>query len=609
MKKLAISFAISLTFPALCQQSQPAPQTLPAPTLPTLETTIYVLGDPEPVTAGESARSVVTLDTQEHRLAYQDVEDYLRTDASVDIQQRGASGTQADISIRGASFEQTLVLLNGLRINDVETSHFNLDVPVPLEAIATIDVLHGAGATLYGSDAIGGVVDFITLKPEATSLRLRAGAGSFGENQQSFLASYVNHRVSEVLAGTREHSDGFIPDRDFLTESASSETRITTPLGDTDVLLAGSNRPFGADQFYGPYNSFEHTKGWFAALNQPLGFNTNAAVAYRRHTDIFILFRDDPGAYKNQHIDENWQAVLSRHQSLFKNGTLYYGLEEDTDAIQSNSLGHHARNEGAGYVDFELSAAQRGTISVGFREEVFSGGRSVFAPQFAGSLWVHPTVKLRASVGYGFRLPTYVDLYYSDPTTIGNPNLKPESAWSYDGGVDWYLNDRTAASLTVFYSRQTDAIDYLRASPASPWQASNLTGLRFTGVESAFQWHPTAHESLKASWALLFGAQDALNGLQSEYIFNYPVNQASLEWTENFAQGILLRSRLGVTERYQQTPYPVWDLSLAREAGRIHPFLQMANLSNTGYQEITGVPMPGRSFTGGIELVLAKRKQ
>jgi outer membrane receptor protein involved in Fe transport len=375
------------------------------------------------------------------------------------------------------------------------------------------------------------------------------------------------------------------------------------------VLFAGSNRPFGADQFYGAYNSFEHTKGWFAALNQPVGPNTNAAVAYRRHTDIFVLFRDNPAAYKNQHIDENWQAILSRHQSLFKNTTLYYGLEEDTDAIQSNNLGHHARNQGAGYVDFELSAAQRGSLSVGFREEVFSGGRSVFAPQFAGSLWVHPAVKLRGSIGYGFRLPTYVDLYYSDPSTIGNPNLKPESAWSYDGGADWYLNDRTAASLTVFYSRQTDAIDYLRVSSASPWQANNLTGLRFTGVESSFQWHPTTRQSLKAAWTLLFGAQDALHGLQSEYVFNYPVNQASIEWTENFAQGILLRSRLGVTERYQQTPYPVWDLSLAREAGRIHPFLQMANLTNTGYQEITGVPMPGRSFTGGIEFVLTKPRR
>jgi iron complex outermembrane receptor protein len=107
----------------------------------------------------------------------------------------------------------------------------------------------------------------------------------------------------------------------------------------------------------------------------------------------------------------------------------------------------------------------------------------------------------------------------------------------------------------------------------------------------------------------LFGAQDAMHGLQSEYVFNYPVNQASIEWTENFAKGILLRSRLGVTERYQQTPYPVWDLSLAREAGRIHPFMQMANLTNTGYQEITGVRMPGRSFTGGIEFVLTMSKR
>jgi vitamin B12 transporter len=101
------------------------------PPFPSLKTSVVVLGNPVAVTAGESARSAVTLDMQEHRLAFEDVEDYLRSDASVDIQQRGAAGTQADISIRGASFEQTLVLLNGLRINDVETSHFNLDVPVP----------------------------------------------------------------------------------------------------------------------------------------------------------------------------------------------------------------------------------------------------------------------------------------------------------------------------------------------------------------------------------------------------------------------------------------------------------------------------------------------
>ncbi|WP_213807451.1 TonB-dependent receptor [Granulicella sp. dw_53] len=603
--RLALCLGLFITVPAFSQQNQPAPEP-PPEAIPPLQTSIVVLGTPEPVPAGESARSGVSLDTQRHRLASPDIEDYLRTDSSVDIQQRGAAGVQSDISIRGTSFEQTLVLLNGLRINDAETSHFNLDVPVPLEALSTIDVLHGSGSTLYGSDAIGGVVDFITFKPEATTLRLRTGVGSFGENQQSVLASFASPRLSEVLSGTREHSNGFIPDRDFLTESASSETRITTPLGDTDLLFAGSNRPFGADQFYGPYNSFEHTKGWFASINQPLGPNTNVLVGYRRHSDLYILLRDNPAYYKNQHIDESWQAAIRRHQLVFKNTSLSYGLEENTDAIQSNNLGHHGRNRGAGYLNLDLRASQRGTISVGLREEVFSGGRSVFSPQFSGSLWLRHSLKLRASVGYGFRLPTYVDLYYSDPTHIANPNLKPESAWNYDGGADWYLNDRTVAALTVFYSRQTNAIDYIRTGPTAPYQASNLTGLHFTGVESSLDWHPTPRQQLRANWTLLFGAQQALHGLQSDYIYNYPTNNASLQWTQNWTQGLLLRTRLGVTQRYQQTAYPVWDVALAREAGRIHPFLRMANLTNTGYQEIANIPMPGRSFTGGFELTLTK---
>ena len=608
MKNLALS--LCLTLPALAQQPPQTPQTPATQTIPPLQTTIVVLGNPDPVTAAESARAVTTLDTQQHPLAFQNIEDYLRTDASVFIQQRGAANTQSDISIRGTSFEQTLVLLNGLRINDAETSHFNLDVPVPLEAIGAINILHGTGSTLYGSDAIGGVVDFTTFKPEATTLRLRTGAGSFGENQQSFLASTLIHHITQVLAGTREHSDGFIPDRDFTTESASSETRITTPLGDTDLLFAGSDRPFGADQFYGPYNSFEHTKGWYASANQPLGPNTYAAVAYRRHSDIFVLFRDRPAIYKNQHIDESWQAALRRHDNLFKNTTLSYGLEEDTDAIQSNNLGRHARNRGAGYLNFDLHLAQRGTLSLGLREEIFSGGRSVFSPEISGSLWLHPTLKLRAAIGYGFRLPTYVDLYYSDPSHIANPNLKPESAWNYEAGGDYYLNSSTAASLTVFYSRQTNAIDYVRANSTAPYQASNLNGLHFTGVESSVEWHPTTRQRLKADWTLLFGAQSALNGLQSDYVSNYPTNNASLEWTQSFkqswTQGVLLRTRLGITQCYQQTPYPVWDASLARETGRIHPFLQLANLSNTGYQEIIGVPMPGRSITGGVEISLTR---
>ncbi|WP_158824523.1 TonB-dependent siderophore receptor [Granulicella sp. S156] len=596
------------TLPLCAQQSQ-SPQTIPP-----VSTTVVVLGDVEPVSLGESARTVVPLDAQEHALASQDLEDYLRTDSSVDIQQRAGAGVMADISVRGASFEQTLVLLNGLRMDNVETSHFNLDLPVPLAALGKIDVLHGTGSTLYGSDAIGGVIDFMTFEPDATTLRIRAGAGSYGEDQEGLLGSMVGKRWSEVVAADRDRSTGFIYDRDYRTESASSETRFKSALGTSDLLFAGDDRAYGADQFYGNYPSWERTKGWFAALSQQFNEHTDAAVAYRRHSDIYVLLRDDPSYYKNQHIDDGFDGSVRDRREIFKNTTLLTGLEEDTDQIHSTNLGDHGRNRGAGYGDVEWRIAGKGLISAGLREEVFSGGRVVSSPTFAGTLWLPHSVKLRASAGYGFRLPTYLDLYYSDPTTLGNPNLKPESAWNYEGGADWFPSAHIAASVTAFYSQQKNTIDYTRASSNDLWQATNLPGLHFTGVESSLNWRPNSSQQLKLSWTLLKGTQSSLNGLQSEYVFDYPVNNGRVEWTWNLKHGLLLQSRLGVVERYTeapappQAPYAVWDVSAVREVGRFRPYLQMTNLANTGYQEIANVRMQGRGFVGGVEFVLSRKR-
>jgi iron complex outermembrane receptor protein len=598
MKSAFLLVLLLRPFQVLAQQ--------PSPQIPPANSTIVVLGTFDPVTQGQSSRSVVVMDPDEHPLAFQDVEDYLRTDSSVDIQQRGAAGVQADISIRGGSFEQTLVLVNGFRINDAETSHFNLDLPVPLEALTGIDVLHGAGSTLYGSDSLAGVADFITAKPDANTITLRSGLGSLGKNQQGIVAAVVGHKFSEAVAGSRDFSTGFIPDRDYRTEDGSTETWLTSPLGQTDILLAGSDRPFGAAGFYGDYDSWERTKGWFASLDQKFNPKTEAAVAYRRHSDIFVLLRDDPSVYKNQHIDESWEGALRRKQPLSQAATLYYGLEEDTDQIQSNNLGRHGRNRSAGYLDVDFLATDHWTLSTGLREEVLSGGQVVTSPMLAGSLSLRPSLKLRSSAGYGFRLPTYTDLYYSDPTTLGNPNLKPESDWNFDGGADWYPSTHTAASVTLFYSRQHDTIDYVRAAATDPWQASNLDRIRFTGIESSLAFRPTETQEIKLGLTTLSGAQNALHGLQSEYIFNYPVNNANFEWTDTLKRQLLIRTHVAVTERYHQTPYAVWDLSFSRPTGHVQPYLQLTNLSNTGYQEIVGVPMPPRALTGGVEIVLTK---
>jgi iron complex outermembrane receptor protein len=597
---------------ALAAQAPPLQQTA----LPSVSSSVVVLGQLEPAALSESARTVTQMDAQAHPLASQSAEDYLRTDASVDIQQRAGGGVLNDISVRGASFEQTLVLVNGLRIDDAETAHFNLDLPVPLAALGSLNVLHGEGSTQYGSDAIGGVVDFLTFEPVANTLRLRAGAGSFGQDQEAVLGSVLGKRWSEAIAGDRDRSTGFAYDRDYRSESASSETRFASPLGKTDLLFAGDDRAFGANNFYGPYSSWERTKGQFAAATQQFGEHTVADVAYRRHSDIFVLLRDNPAYYKNQHIDESYEGDVRDRREVLRHGTLLTGIEETTDEIHSNSLGNHGRNRAAGFAEFEWRVPQRWSLAAGLREEVFdgsaaNGGTVVSSPMFSATRMLWQSVKLRAAVGHGFRQGTYVDLYYNDPATKGNANLKPESAWNYEGGADWYPTEKIAATITVFDSRQTDTIDYTRASPTDKYQATNLGALNFVGAEGSLDWQPNASQHVKVSWIFEHGTQSALNGLQSEYVFNYPTDNARVEWTWNVKRQVLLQSRLGVVQRYQRDAYPVLDVSVVHETGRWRPYLQATNLSNTGYAEIAGPPavrMQGRGFTGGVEFVLSRAK-
>jgi outer membrane cobalamin receptor len=594
---------------AALAQDAPSPPPAAAPS-----ETLVVLGSATPVPLTESPRSVDVLKLEGNSLAAESEQDFLRQDSSVFLEQRGAGGGQADIVLRGGSFEQTLVLLNGFRINDAQTSHHNLDLPVPLEAMHSIQVLEGAGSTLHGVDALSGVVDFLTAAPDHDSLFLRAGEGSFESNEETVMAAASRPHWSGRATAERNFSTGFMADRDYRNEDSSVESWSASRLGITDLLCAASDRAFGADNFYGDYPSWERTKGWFASIRQELGSHTVAAFGYRRHSDEFVLFRSDPQIYENNHIDGSWQASLRRTIQLPAGSLLLAGLEADGDSIHSNNLGIHARNRGAGYLDFDWNPPKkRWNFSVGAREEIFSGGaQAVFSPELAASLRLAHRWKLRASSGYGFRIPTYTDLYYSDPTTLGNSHLMPESAWSGDAGADWAPSNRLVLSVTGFYSRQHDTIDYVKSltvpNPYLPatcqianiWCAANLSGLRFAGVESTLTWNPARSQSIRIAWTGLNGTEGALHNLESEYVFNYPVQNIDSSWTAGLGHHFAITNSVRLAERYQQTVYPVWNAMLTHDAGKFRPYLRLTNLSNTGYQEISGVNMPPRAITGGI---------
>lgn len=561
-----------------------------------------------PVPVNEIDRSVEVIDTRENSMLFNHWTDYLQLDPSVDLQQRAPNGVQADLSIRGSTFAQTLVLLNGLRMNDVQSSHHDMDLPLPTESLERIEILRGAGSTFYGSDAVGGTINFITGPPAYSEFHVGSAIGNFGTDEESVSAAIVGAKLDEQLSVARDASSGFRPDRDYRSLTIFSNSGAKTELGRTLVMLGYGDKPFGADQFYGNFNSWERTKSWFAGLKQDLGDKTEFDLGYRRHTDEFVLIRDNPSIYENNHIDESWQTALRRKESLGQNSTLFYGGEGFHESIESNNLGNHARSHGAVYADFDMRAWRRFSFSLGAREEIFDTGDSEFAPTVAAGYWIKSGWKLKASASRAFRLPTYTDLYYSDPANLGNANLKPETAWSYEGGLVWDQGGRYKAEVTVFDRREKNDIDYVRSvSSNGPYQATNVNSINFTGVETSFGMRLPRSQEVDFSYTGLYGAQQALNGLQSKYIFNYPVADAVVAWQGKLPGKLVARSRIGITSRYSSGPYGVWDADIGREFQHAGAHLAFSNLSDTQYEEVQGVIMPGRSVIVGVDLFLRKK--
>ncbi|HWC96651.1 MAG TPA: TonB-dependent receptor [Candidatus Sulfopaludibacter sp.] len=590
---LLLPFSLSL---CAAQQQQ---------TVPPQHDSIVVTGTFEPLSLDEMDRAITLLPARNMYLVSNTLTDLLRLDPSLDLQERSPDGVQTDISIRGGSFGQTLVLLNGQRVNDVQSGHHDMDIPVPMEAVSRVEVMRGSGSSMYGSDATAGVINIITAPPDGFELRLRTAAGNDGINQQRVSISDNFGKVAEQLTFSRDFSSGFMPDRDYRNLQFASTTHLLTAWGGTDLTLAYMDHPFGADQFYGPYPSWENTKTWWAAVQQALGKKTTVSFAYRRHSDLFVLFRDSPEIYANHHHDESYQAAVRRTEELGSNIHVNYGVEGLHEAIVSNNLGTHSRSRAAAYGAVDFRALKRFSLSISAREEVYRNFSGTLSPTVAGGVWISQALKFRASVSRGFRVPTYTDLYYSDPANQGNPHLLPEHAWTYEGGLDWTPARRVRGSVTVFERRERNGIDFYRTSPNGLWQALNIDNLNFTGVESSLRVTPGRNQTLDFRYSWLLGVQDTVPVGFTKYSFNYPTDSGVIAWQGNF-HGVLCRSRIGVLNRRERDPYALWDLYAAYSRGALHPFLQVSNVTATSYQEIQGIVMPGRTVIGGVEWVLAR---
>ena len=555
----------------------------------------------------EIDRAIRVLPVRSQSLVLNTLVDLLKLDPSLDFAERAPDGVQGDLSIRGAGFNKTLVLLNGMRLSDPQSGHHNMDIPVPLESVDRVEVMRGSGSTLYGADAVGGVINIITAPPSVTEFRLRTAFGSDGINQQRASLGIAGKKVSEQLSFARDFSTGFQPDRDYRNLEFASVTRLATDFGNGSLNLAYMDHPFGADQFYGNFNSWEDTKTWFAGVQQALGEKTSASFSFRRHSDLFVLYRDRPDVFANHHSDETYQLSVRRREEMSTSTTLFYGVEGLHESIESNNLGDHSRSRAAAYAAADFRAIKRFSLTISAREELYRSFSAAFTPTVAGGAWLSQQWKVRASASRAFRIPSYTDLYYHDPGNQGNPALRPESAWTYETGVDWVPSARLRGDLTLFERRERDGIDYYRTSDTAIWQALNIQNLNFKGWEASLRWTPSFTNTFDVSFTQLRGTQDTIAAGFTKYTFNYPSASGVFSWQITPRGNFVFRTRVGAIERLARSPYALWDMYLGLPRHKVHPYLQVSNATNTSYQSIPGVAMPGRTIIGGVELVIRKR--
>lgn len=598
-----------------------------------------------PMLYSQVVRVLTVIENREiARAPVQSVQDLLEYVAGVDIRQRGAEGVQADISIRGGSFDQTLILLNGINITDPQTGHHNLNLPVSLSQVERIEILEGPAARVYGPNAFSGAINIVTRQPDFNSVAAHLSAGSFGYLNSDVYGSIGTGKLVHLLSGNLKKSDGYIENTDFSDMNFFYSGKLQAQNGNLSLQAGISDKEFGANSFYTPVypNQFEQTQTLFTSVkwDSQKTMHLTPAVYWRQHSDKFMLFRENaPEWYQNHnyHRTDVFGAIMNSW-FLWTGGKTSFGAEFRSEKILSNVLGEQHEtpvqvpNEDA----FYTKSKSRSTSSLFLEHTIqyskwnFSGGimgnyiidnRSGinFFPGADVSYYIRPSLRLVASWNTSLRMPTFTDLYYSGPTNEGNPDLKPEKTMTFEGGVKFnskYMNSHAV----IFFRQGTNLIDWVKTENEAVWRSMNHTQINSKGFEFSLKYLPAEH--LGEKWPQIvnigyfFNNQSKDEGaLISYYIldnlrhkFVASVNQ---QVTRKFSVDFkfIFQDREGTFSLFRagesavETPYdPFWlmDIKMLYQIQSFNLFISLNNAFNKNYFDLGNVPQPGRWFKTGV---------
>ena len=571
------------------------------------------------------------------------IDQLLESIAGVDVRQRGVEGTQADISIRGGSFDQVLILLNGVNITDPQTGHHNLNIPVNLADVERVEILQGPAARLLGPNAFSGAINIVTEHSKARMLNARMGIGSFGYNTQSLTAGFDRTNFNTLATLNRTTSKGYIPNTDFETINAFAQATLRANYGGKySMQLAQQIKDFGANAFYSfrfP-NQFEHTKTTlFSADAQQTIDKLQLSLGgyYRQNYDRFELFRDMKNASSwytahNYHISTvagaKFTSSLSTHFGKFSvlaeyrnEGIVSTVLGDAIDSIvnpyQKDVSFTKGKNRAITHAALDYSL---------FLSRVFvSAGGAIshsndFGPQYTwgvdASYSFSPDLQVFVASNSAVRLPTFTDLYYRSATQNANPNLQPEHAMSFETGVK-FKRQHFKTDVTLYRRLATNVIDWVLLPGNAKWESRNMTGINTTGldVSAAYNFEAKFFKQFSMSYSYVLLDKQA-EGFDSKYALDYLKHNMQLglkhalvcrwvaNWTVayNHREGNYTDFRTSQIADYK--PFVLVNARVEMPAKQYTLYVDARNILNTTYADFGGLTQPGFHLMAGININL-----
>lgn len=559
----------------------------------------------------ENSRTIqIITATDIKKLGVTNVADALQQVAGIDVRRQGVNGMQADLYIRGGGFDQTLLLIDGIKVDDPQTGHHTLNLALPIELIKRIEVIKGPAARIFGQNAFTGAVNIVTKDGFENSLIAKVQAGSFGQFTTEATGAINLETSSHIVHFSKNISEGYRHNTDFDNQNYVLKSQFNKNKLPIDLLTTYSERKFGANGFYGipsATEQYEETQASLIGLSTVIkngNFTWKPRLYWRRNQDEYHYIRSNPSAYRNLHITNKVAAELNGSYES-KAGITGFGIEMAKYYISSNRLGDNSREMVSLFLEHRFQFFDKKfDITPGVAVSYFSDFDSKAFPGLDLGYQVTSDFRVYGNIGYTYRVPTYTDLYYIGPQAIGNENLQPEEALSEEIGIKW-LTSKFDFTFAAFNRDSNDLIDYVRPTEADViYTPQNIQDVNTKGFETQVEYRfilNTLPQKIKMGYTFIEDdvkkssaaySRYSINSMKHQFVGNY-----AMEWFKNFSNSIGYR----YVERTSGVSYNIWDVSASYQLKALEFSVYANNIFNTAYVEAGMVPMPKGNVLFGVK--------